>query len=76
MIGIEFVKTKTGRIPDADLVYRIIDKCAKNGLLIENAGTFGNVIRFLAPLVITDEQLEAGFIILEDAIHTCSAKWS
>ena len=36
--------------------------------MIENAGTYGNVIRFLAPLVITDEQLYAGFDIMENAI--------
>lgn len=36
--------------------------------MIENAGTYGNVIRFLAPLCITDEQLEAGLNIFEEAI--------
>jgi len=40
-------------------------------LIIENAGIYGNVIRFLAPLVITDEQLEAGLDILEAAIRRC-----
>ena len=36
--------------------------------MIESAGVYGNVIRFLAPLVITDEQLEAGLDILENAV--------
>jgi len=71
MIGIEFVKTKSSREPDAGIVNRIIETCAQHGLLVENAGTYGNVIRFLAPLVITDEQLEAGFLILEEAIREC-----
>ena len=35
---------------------------------IELAGTYGNVIRFLAPLVMTDEQLEAGLDIYESVI--------
>lgn len=73
MVGIEFVKDKDSRVPDADLTWRIIHTCARHGLLIENAGTYGNVIRFLAPLVITDEQLEAGFTIMEDAICSCTA---
>ena len=34
-----------------------------------NIGIYGNVIRFLSPLVITDEQLEVGFTILEKAIE-------
>jgi len=74
MVGIEFVESKAGRVPDADLTKRIIQTCANHGLLVENAGTFGNVIRFLAPLVITDAQLEAGFAIMEDAIGTCIAE--
>ena len=69
MIGIEFVKSKASREPDTGLVNRVIETCAQHGLLVENAGTYGNVIRFLAPLVITDEQLEAGFGILEEAIR-------
>ena len=44
---------------------------AKNGLLVENAGIYGNVIRFLAPLVITDAQLDAGLEIYENAIKAC-----
>lgn len=68
MVGIEFVKDKTTKEPNGELVGKLISACASNGLLIENAGTFGNVIRFLAPLVITDVQLEAGFDIMENAI--------
>ncbi|MDD3140835.1 MAG: aminotransferase class III-fold pyridoxal phosphate-dependent enzyme, partial [Lachnospiraceae bacterium] len=68
MIGIEFVKDKSTKEPNPQLVNSLMKACADKGLLIENAGTYGNVIRFLAPLVITDEQLEAGFQILETAI--------
>ena len=72
MIGIEFVKDKKTKEPATEFVSLLIKKCADNGLLIENAGTYGNVIRFLAPLVITDEQLNAGFTIMENAIKTLS----
>lgn len=72
MIGIEFVTDKKSKTPDPELVNKLISECISNGLIIENAGTYGNVIRFLAPLVITDEQLEAGFNILESAIKACS----
>ncbi len=47
-------------------------QCARHGLLIENAGRWGQAIRFLAPLVMTDEQLERGLDILEAAIQTCT----
>lgn len=74
MIGIEFVKDPETKEPDAALTADIIQTCAKNGLLMEGAGTYNNVIRFLAPLVITDEQLEAGLDIFEDAVKECSSK--
>lgn len=73
MIGIEFVKDKTSREPDAALTSAVIQECAKNGLLVEGAGTYGNVIRFLAPLVMTDEQLACGLDIFENAVAVCSA---
>ncbi|MBD8972910.1 MAG: 4-aminobutyrate--2-oxoglutarate transaminase [Clostridiales bacterium] len=74
MIGIEFVKDPETKEPDAALTADIIQTCAKNGLLVEGAGTYNNVIRFLAPLVITDEQLEAGLDIFEAAVKECSSK--
>lgn len=68
MVGIEFVKEKASKEPDAALTGAIIQECAQNGLLVEGAGTYNNVIRFLAPLVMTDEQLEKGLEIFEAAI--------
>ncbi|MBP1737583.1 MAG: gabT [Oscillospiraceae bacterium] len=72
MIGIEFVKDKKSKTPNTDLVTALMKECYEHGLLIENAGTYSNVIRFLAPLVMTDAQLQAGLDILEQAIQTCT----
>jgi 4-aminobutyrate aminotransferase/(S)-3-amino-2-methylpropionate transaminase len=72
MVGIEFVTDKASKTPDAKLTAAVIQECAKNGLMVEGAGTYGNVIRFLAPLVITDEQLAYGLDIFENAVRTCS----
>ena len=71
MIGIEFVKNKDTKEPAPELTAEVIQACAERGLLVEGAGTYNNVIRFLAPLVITDEQLEAGLDIFEKAIASC-----
>ena len=46
----------------------MIQNAIQMGLLMENAGTNGNVIRFLAPLVMTDEQMEKGLEIYEAAL--------
>ena len=71
MIGIEFVKDQETKEPDAAFTSDLIQTCAKKGLLVEGAGTYNNVIRFLAPLVMTDEQLAAGLDIFEASIKEC-----
>ncbi len=68
MMGIEFVTDKASKTPNPKLVGEIVAYAAMHGLIIENAGIYSNVIRFLSPLVITDEQLEAGLQIFEEAI--------
>lgn len=74
MVGIEFIKDQVSKTPAPDLVTTLIKDMATHGLLVENAGTYGNVIRFLAPLVITDEQLEAGLDLFEAALTRAVAK--
>lgn len=69
MLGVEFVKDKATKEPAPQLVSQIIQECAVRGLLVESAGTYNNVIRFLAPLVMTDAQLERGLEIYEEAIR-------
>ncbi len=68
MIGIEFVKDKESKEPFGEFVSKMIQNAIQMGLLLENAGTNGNVIRFLAPLVMTDEQTEKGLEIFEAAL--------
>lgn len=68
MMGVEFVKSKETKEPNAELVGKIVQTAMNNGLLLEAAGTYNNVIRFLCPLCVTEEQMEAGLKIFEDAI--------
>ena len=72
MIGLEFVKNKETKEPNPEFVKALVAECAQHGLLVESAGIYGNVIRFLAPLVITDAQIEAGLDIMEAAIAKLS----
>jgi 4-aminobutyrate aminotransferase/(S)-3-amino-2-methylpropionate transaminase len=74
MVGIEFVKDKASKTPDAALTSAVIQECVQHGLMVEGAGTYGNVIRFLAPLVMTDEQLACGLDIFENAVKVCAGE--
>lgn len=71
MIGVELVKDRRTKEPAADIVKIIINKCYKKGVILLNAGLFGNVIRFLPPLVMTQEQVKYGMDTLEEAFKEC-----
>jgi 4-aminobutyrate aminotransferase/(S)-3-amino-2-methylpropionate transaminase len=66
MLGIELVKPD--KSPWPELVSAIVQEAVRQGLVVESAGTFGNVIRFLCPLVVTDPQLNKGIEILKGAV--------
>jgi 4-aminobutyrate aminotransferase/(S)-3-amino-2-methylpropionate transaminase len=66
MVAVELVKDPQTKEPFKDAVAIAIEECFKRGLLIMGAGIFGNVIRFLPPVVITDEQLDKGLDILAE----------
>ena len=67
MMAIELVEPGTLN-PNAPAVDSVTKHCHLNGVLVLNAGTFGNVIRFLPPLAITDAQLHEALDILEEGI--------
>jgi len=68
MVAVEFVKDPQTKTPDKDAVSAIIGACFRRGLLVIGAGLFGNVIRFLPPLVMTDEQIEQAMEIFSEAV--------
>jgi 4-aminobutyrate aminotransferase/(S)-3-amino-2-methylpropionate transaminase len=65
MIGIEFVKPGSLE-PDGDIVRRILARAPQEGLIILSCGIYGNVIRLLPPLTISNEELT-------EAVRTLSA---
>ena len=66
MIAVELVAPGT-TAPDAALAAAVSGHCHRNGLVTLTCGTFGNVLRFLPPLVISDELLDEGLSIIEQA---------
>jgi 4-aminobutyrate aminotransferase/(S)-3-amino-2-methylpropionate transaminase len=75
MLGMEFVKDEQ-KTPWPEVVSAIVQEAAFHGLIVESAGTYGNVIRFLSPLVITEPQLDRGLEILKAAIAASLKKLS
>ncbi|MFL6052104.1 MAG: 4-aminobutyrate--2-oxoglutarate transaminase, partial [Actinoallomurus sp.] len=67
MLAIELVSDPEAKTPDAVLTAAVSKACHAAGLVTLTAGTYGNVLRFLPPLSITDELLDEGLDILEQA---------
>ena len=71
MCAIEINQSEDSRKPNPLLVQEILRKAHQRGLIVMSAGLYGNVIRLLAPLVITEKQIEEGFDVLESTIIEC-----
>ncbi|MGN7298154.1 4-aminobutyrate--2-oxoglutarate transaminase [Ferdinandcohnia sp. SAFN-114] len=69
MVACEIVEDQTTKRPNKTKTSEIAKYANENGLLLLTAGLKGNVIRFLTPLVMTDEELEKGLTILEKAFQ-------
>ncbi|KPB55399.1 4-aminobutyrate aminotransferase [Pseudomonas coronafaciens pv. oryzae] len=68
MLAMEMVKDDAARSPDADLNQKIIDQARIGGLLVIKCGVYRNVLRFLAPLVTTEQQIDEALTILDAAL--------
>jgi len=73
MRAFELVKDPGARAPADSETQKILAACHRRGLLIISAGTLGNVIRILVPLVASDSQIEEGLSVLEQAIAEVSS---
>ncbi|SEO54158.1 4-aminobutyrate aminotransferase / (S)-3-amino-2-methylpropionate transaminase [Pseudomonas sp. NFACC39-1] len=68
MLAIELIKDDVARTPDADLNQRLIDEARAGGLLVIKCGVYRNVLRFLAPLVTSEAQVDEALQILDAAL--------
>jgi 4-aminobutyrate aminotransferase/(S)-3-amino-2-methylpropionate transaminase len=66
MIAVELVRPGTDE-PDAALAAAVAKRCHAEGVVILTAGTFGNVLRFLPPLVIGQDLLAEALDVIEAA---------
>ncbi|MGZ4549082.1 MAG: 4-aminobutyrate--2-oxoglutarate transaminase [Blastococcus sp.] len=72
MLAVELVKPGT-KEPDPATTQQVVKACHAQGLLVLTAGTYGNVLRFLPPLVMPEHLLEEGLGILEQAFDGLGA---
>ena len=70
MVAMELVKPGVGdgRTPDASLTKRIQQACFDRGLLLLTAGSYANVIRIIAPLITTTDEVDHALGIIAEAV--------
>jgi len=73
MAAVELVVDRDSRAPAGDLVKALVHRCAADGLVLLSCGSYGNVIRFLPPLTISDALLYEGLDILERVLAELTA---
>ena len=67
MQAIELVVPGT-KTPNTAAMNAVVKYCQSKGVLVLTAGTYSNVVRFLPPIVITDELLKDALSVLDEAL--------
>jgi 4-aminobutyrate aminotransferase/(S)-3-amino-2-methylpropionate transaminase len=76
MRALELVRPGTNREPAKEETEQVLRYCLEHGLILISAGTYGNVVRLLMPLVTTDEQFDEGLNVMEGALTSVSESFT
>jgi 4-aminobutyrate aminotransferase / (S)-3-amino-2-methylpropionate transaminase / 5-aminovalerate transaminase len=68
MRALELVRSRDTREPAKEETDQVLRHCREHGLILLSAGSYGNVLRLLVPLIISDEQLDEGLDVLESSL--------
>ena len=68
MVAMELVHDRVSKSPDSALTHRLLRAALERGLILLSAGTYGNVVRILAPLTIDEDVLQEGLDVMEQAL--------
>ena len=73
MVGVELVTDQKTKEPAEAETAAVTSRCLSNGVIVLKAGTYDNVVRLLAPLVISDDDLDRGLDVLVEALQWADA---
>jgi 4-aminobutyrate aminotransferase/(S)-3-amino-2-methylpropionate transaminase len=68
MRALELVRSRDSREPAKEEADEVLRHCRERGLILLSAGSYGNVLRLLVPLIISDEQFDEGLDVLESSL--------
>jgi 4-aminobutyrate aminotransferase / (S)-3-amino-2-methylpropionate transaminase / 5-aminovalerate transaminase len=70
MLAVELVRDSDTKEPDPDAATAVVEAAAQRGLILLKSGVWSNCIRVLAPLVITDAELDEALAVWEAALES------
>ena len=73
MLALELVSDRATREPATAATAAVVRYAYEHGLILVRAGMHENVIRFIAPLVMSDAELDEGLGVLEDALRAAAS---
>jgi acetylornithine aminotransferase/4-aminobutyrate aminotransferase len=65
MVGVEM---RRGECPDGERAGKILKECESRGLLMLRCGPYQEIVRWLPPLIVTQEQIDEATGIFEEAL--------
>ena len=68
MLAIELVSDPAARAPAPELASAVVGEALRRGLILLKAGIYGNCIRVLCPLTISEAELDEALAVWEDAL--------
>jgi 4-aminobutyrate aminotransferase/(S)-3-amino-2-methylpropionate transaminase len=74
MVGLELVTDRASKAPDKALTGRLLGAALKRGLVLLSSGSFGNVVRVLAPLTADDDLIDEGLAAMEAALEAVAGR--
>lgn len=74
MVAMELVKQRNPDAPDAELTRALVQAAGRRGLVLLSCGVYGNVVRFLMPLTISDAVFAEGLGMFEAALEDVSRR--
>ncbi len=68
MLALELVEDRESKRPAGELAKATVGRALDGGLILLTCGLYGNVVRILVPLVASDEDVDRGLEIMEEAL--------
>jgi 4-aminobutyrate aminotransferase len=68
MLALELIVPGQGKAPNGEAAMKVLNNCLERGLVAYMAGLHNQVVRFIPPLTVTQEQADEALGILDDSL--------